>query len=150
MDPSSDHDANVDGKENETKLSRYSTEQIEYARVWLLLGENKVVDELNVTKIPAGTLINPNDKTSTTYPIDVIQLAGSRLVDGSVTYSSNGDGTIKVYNVPLRWETNVPEDLDKDYMKTYTQSIIDEAKAVDVDLGNDNDVIELIKALNIQ
>ncbi|API92415.1 hypothetical protein KM914_11270 [Virgibacillus pantothenticus] len=66
---------------------------MEYARVWLQLGEIKDVDELNVRHIPAGTPLNPDDETSVNYPEDVIQLAGSRLVDGSVTYSSNGDGT---------------------------------------------------------
>lgn len=55
-----------------------------------------------VRHIPAGEPINHNDDTSANYSEDVIQLSGSRLVDGSVTYSGNGDGTINVYNVPLR------------------------------------------------
>ncbi len=90
--------------EEEDALSEYSSEEIEYARVWLQLGPNQEVDELNVRYIPAGEPINPDDDTSANYPEDVIQLAGSRLVDGAVTYSGNGDGTINVYNVPLRWE----------------------------------------------
>ncbi|WP_289889940.1 hypothetical protein [Virgibacillus pantothenticus] len=47
---------------------------------------------MNVRHIPAGTPLNPDDETSVNYPEDVIQLVGSRLVDGS-TYSSNVDGT---------------------------------------------------------
>lgn len=41
---------------------------------------------------------------------DVIQLAGSRLIDGSVTYSGNRGGTINVYNVPLRLDGIYPVD----------------------------------------
>lgn len=69
---------------DEEDLSQYSTEQIEYARVWQQLGANQEIDGLYVQQIPEGTPLNPED---------VIQLAGSCLVDGSVTYSGNGDGT---------------------------------------------------------
>lgn len=92
----------VNNKENKGNLGQYTSEQIEYARVWSQLGPNQAIDELNVQHIKAGAPINPNDETSILYPEDVIQLSGSRLVDGVVTYSSNGNGTINVYNVPLR------------------------------------------------
>lgn len=96
-----------DKEENET-LSQYSSQQIEYARVWMQLGPNQDLDELYVRHIPAGTPLNPEDETSADYPEDVIQLAGSRLADGSVTYKGNGDGTVNVYNVPLRWDGQYP------------------------------------------
>lgn len=143
-------------KENESKgtnaqseneegqaLAKYTSEEIEYARVWLQLGENQDISELNVERIPAGELLNPDDKTSANYPEDVIQLAGSRLVDGSVTYSSNGDGTINQYNVPLRWDGKYPagEDFYKD--------IIEDTKQVSIDPGDDKKVEELIKILHM-
>ncbi|MGX6445201.1 hypothetical protein ACWM35_18455 [Neobacillus sp. K501] len=128
-------------KEDKEILSQYSSEQIEYARVWLQLGPNQELDELNVRQIPAGTPINPDDDTSANYPEDVIQLAGSRLVDGSVTYSGNGDGTINVYNVPLRWDGSYPAG-EKFYIE-----IIENKKQVYVDTGNDKKIIELIKLL---
>lgn len=131
-------------------LSGYSSKQIEYARVWLLLGPNQEIDELNVRLIPAGTPINPNDETSANYPEDVIQLAGGRLVDGSVTYSGNGDGTINVYNVPLRWETNVPDDLPENYMRELTEEIIETTELVYVDPGEDEKITELIKLQKVQ
>lgn len=134
--------------EEEDPLSAYSAKQIEYARVWLELGPNQDIDELNVHHIPAGSLINPNDETSATYPEDVIQLAGSRLVDGSVTYSGNGDGTINVYNVPLRWDSSDAE-VDEDFMKEYTEKIIEETELVKIDPGNDEEVIKLIEIMNI-
>ena len=153
-DSTSSEKADLNGSDKEEKentLSQYSSEQIEYARVWLQLGPNQEIDELNVRQIPAGEPINPDEDTSASYPEDVIQLAGSRLVDGSVTYSGNGDGTINVYSVPLRWESSVPEeDLDENYWSNYTQSIINDAALIYVDPGNDGEIIELIEVLNVQ
>ncbi|MGE7978391.1 hypothetical protein [Psychrobacillus sp. NPDC093200] len=137
----SSSDSNEASKEDKEILSHYSSEQIEYARVWLKLGANQEIDGLYVQRIPAGTLINPNDDTSASYPEDVIQLAGSRLVDGSVTYSGNGDGTINVYNVPLRWDGSYPAG-----EKFYTD-IIENTKLVYVDPGNDEKILALIKLL---
>ncbi|WP_207667471.1 hypothetical protein [Clostridium sp. 1xD42-85] len=41
---------------------------MEYARVWLQLGEIKDGDELYVRHIPTGTPLNPDDETSVNYP----------------------------------------------------------------------------------
>lgn len=120
-------------------LSMYSNEQIEYARVWLQLGPNQELDELNVRHIPAGEPLNTDDETSATFPEEVIQLAGSRLIDGSVTYSGNGDGTINVYNVPLRWDGVYPAG------KEFYTEIINNTTLVYVDPGDDKKIIELIK-----
>ncbi|SDI44648.1 hypothetical protein SAMN05192534_1573 [Alteribacillus persepolensis] len=122
-------------------LSKYSSDEIEYARVWLQLGPNQDIDELNVRHIPAGKSLNPDDETSANYPEDVVQLSGSRLVDGSVTYSSNGNGTINVYKVPLRWDGKNPagEDVYKDIIKN--------TKTETIDRGDDQKIINLIKLL---
>lgn len=129
--------------EEDKALSKHTSEEIEYARVWLQLGENQDISELNIKRISAGEPLNPDDKTSANYPEDVIQLAGSRLVDGSVTYSSNGDGTINEYNVPLRWDGKYPA--GKDFYK----EIIEDTKQVSIDPGDDEKVDELIKILNM-
>ncbi|GKW47028.1 hypothetical protein [Planococcus sp. NCCP-2050] len=125
-------------------LSAYSTEQIEYARVWLQLGANQEIDGLYVNKIPEGTPLNPDDETSAAYPEDIIQLAGSRLVDGSVTYSGNGDGTVNLYNVPLRWDGEYPAGEE-----FYTE-IIENTELVAIDPGDDEEVIRLIELLQDQ
>ncbi|WP_096273375.1 hypothetical protein [Paucisalibacillus globulus] len=142
-----EQDTESSSSENSTEkdaLSQYSSQEIEYARVWLQLGPNQELDELNVLHIPAGTPLNPDDETSLTYPEDVIQLAGSRLVDGSVTYSGNGDGTINVYNVPLRWDGQYPAG------EEFYQELIDNTELVAIDTGDDEQVIKLIKLLKIQ
>ncbi|MEN2767868.1 hypothetical protein [Ornithinibacillus xuwenensis] len=145
---SENSDLNVDDEEDKDSLSQYSSEQIEYARVWLQLGPNQEIDELYVNHISAGELINPNDDTSATYPEDVIQLSGSRLVDGSVTYSGNGDGTINVYNVPLRWDGIPPEELEEGVMRKETEKIIENTESVYIDPADDEDVIRLIELQN--
>lgn len=132
---------NASKNESNSALSGYSPQEIEYARVWLQLGEVKDVEELNVRHIPSGTPLNPDDKTSVNYPNDVIQLTGSRLVDGVVTYSSNGNGTINVYNVPLRWDGKNPAGED------FYKNIINNTKLVSVDVGNDEEVKKLIKKI---
>src|SRR5699024_783288 len=71
--------SDIVGKENNETLNQYSSEQIEYARVWLQLGPNQDIDSLYVRHISKGEPLNPNDDTSMTYPEDVIQLAGGRL-----------------------------------------------------------------------
>ncbi|MGI2329163.1 hypothetical protein [Planococcus sp. YIM B11945] len=125
-------------------LSEYSSEQIEYARVWLQLGPNQAIDGLYANILPAGTPLNPDDETSSVYPEDVIQLAGSRLVDGSVTYSGNGDGTINVYNVPLRWDGEYPAG------EEFYKELIENTELVPVDVGEDEEVIRLIELLEIE
>ncbi|MFK3811719.1 hypothetical protein ACSC83_02915 [Bacillus velezensis] len=138
---------NEANSEKDNVLAEYPSEKIEYARVWLQLGANQEIDELNVRHISAGEPINPNDDTSAGYPEDVIQLAGSRLVDGSVTYSGNGDGTIKVYNVPLRWDSS--DDVSKGVMREVTEDIIKNAKTVYVDTGDSEKIKRLIDIMAI-
>lgn len=144
---SSEKEKNVEKGEEDHVLAAYPSERIEYARVWLQLGANQEIDELNVRHISAGEPINPNDDTSASYPEDVIQLAGSRLVDGSITYSGNGDGTINVYNVPLRWDS--AHHLDQGVMREVTENIIKNTKKVYVDTGDDEKVKQLIDMMSI-
>ena len=137
-------ESSIGDMEDKEILSQYTSEQIEYARVWLQLGPNQDIDDLYVQHISAGTPLNPDDDTSASYPEDVVQLAGSRLVDGSVTYSGNGDGTINVYNVPLRWDGNYPAGED------FYLDIIKNTKLISVQLGENDKIIKLIKLLNVQ
>ncbi|SFM26223.1 hypothetical protein SAMN04487943_11129 [Gracilibacillus orientalis] len=146
-DSTTSENSDSNAQDNKDTLAQYSSEQIEYARVWLQLGPNQEIDELNVRHISSGEPINPNDDTSASYPEDVIQLAGSRLVDGSVTYSGNGDGTINVYNVPLRWDS--PADVDENFMQEYTEDISDNTEQVYVDPGDDEEIIQLIEVLHV-
>lgn len=132
-------------EESKDILSEYSNDEIEYARIWLQLGPNQEISELNVQHFPAGTPVNPKDENSAVYPDDVVQLSGSRLVDGSVTYSSNGNGTINVYKVPYRWESTMSEVEVVDGISVYTQDLIDETELVSLDVGDDESVVELIE-----
>ncbi|HLR03417.1 MAG TPA: hypothetical protein VK111_11790 [Virgibacillus sp.] len=130
-------------KDEKGVLSDYSSEEIEYARVWLQLGQNQDIDELNAKQIQAGEPLNPDDDTSLDYPEDVVQLSGSRLVDGTITYSSNGDGTIHVYDIPQRWDGKNPAGED------IYEKLIENTEEVSIDSNDDEKVKELIEKLKI-
>lgn len=145
----SESNASSGEQEESSDLSQYSSEEIEYARIWLQLGPNQEIDELYVNHIPAGELVNPLDETSAVYPEDVIQLAGGRLLDGSVTYSGNGDGTINIYNVPLRWESNTSPEADDNFMKEYTEELVENTELVYVEPASGEEIEQLIEKLQI-
>ncbi|WP_093335875.1 hypothetical protein [Salibacterium halotolerans] len=140
MDAAEDAAEQPETKEDDA-LSEYSSEDIEYARVWRQLGANQEIEALYVRHISSGEPLNPDDETSAVYPEDVVQLSGARLVDGSVTYSSNGDGTINKYNVPLRWDGKNPAGRE-----VYTE-IIDNTKTIRINPGEDEEIIRLINLL---
>ncbi|WP_328155676.1 hypothetical protein, partial [Priestia aryabhattai] len=144
---SGNSNSKVSQKEDPKILFDYTSKQIEYARIWLQLGPNQEIDELNVRYISAGELVNIYDDTSASYPKDVVTLEGSRSVDGSVTYSSNGNGTINVYDVPSHWPSSAQ--VDKGFMKNYTEDIIQNTKLVHVDPGEDKKIIELINIMKV-
>lgn len=125
-------------------LLNYSSEEIEYARVWLQFGANQDIENLHVKHILAGTPLNPADNTSADYPEDVVQLSGDRLVDGVVTYSGNGNGTINEYKIPKRWDGKNPAGKE-----TY-EEIIDNAQQMYIQPGDDEKVKSLITILEIE
>ncbi|MFS0656488.1 hypothetical protein [Bacillus sp. 179-C3.3 HS] len=96
-------------------------------------------------KIQKGALVNPDLPHGARYPEDVVQLAGSRLVDGSVTYHSNGDGTVNLYQVPLRWDAS--PDMETEVLEQETTRIIDQPKVVKIAVGQDEQVKKLIGLL---
>lgn len=128
-------------------LSEYPSDEIEYARVWLQIVGNKDIKELNIRHIIAGEQVNPYNDDSVDYPEDVIALGGKIMAAGTVTYSGNGDGTINLYNVPSHWPNYKQIDVS---MEEYTEDIIENTKQVYIDPGDDQEIIELIKKLNIQ
>lgn len=147
---SKDKESNKISKDENVDLSKYSSKEIEYARVWYQLAPNQQIDKMYVRKISAGTPINPNhEDVSANYPEDVIQLEGTRLVDGAVTYSGNGDGTITVYNVPARWNEKLSGEVDKEEIKKTTEDIIKNTKKVYIDPVANKEIIELINKMQI-
>ncbi|MFP9131260.1 hypothetical protein [Niallia sp. BSM11] len=108
------------------------------------LGANQDLDELNIRHIPVGEPINPNIDNSATFPEGVIQLSGSRLIDGSITYKGNGDGTINVYYTPMRWEAP-PPDVDEKTLQEETEEILNNTKKIYIEPAKGEDIIKLIK-----
>lgn len=138
------------GSEENDPLANYSTENIEYARVWLEVVDNKDIDTLKVSHISEGESVGQYEDKSVKYPENVVYLFTDFLAGGNVFYSSNGDGSINLYDVPTRWPT--PEQLREERnqtMKEYTQSIIDNPEKVVIDPRYDEEVENIIKKIEI-
>lgn len=136
------------GSEENDPLSNYSAEEIEYARVWLEVVDNKGIDTLKVSHISEGESVGQYESKSVKYPENVVHLFTDFLAGGNVYYSSNGDGSINLYDVPTRWLS--PEQLKEERnqtMEEYTQSIIDNPEKVKIDPGKDEEVENIIKKI---
>ncbi|OEK59208.1 hypothetical protein ASS99_13760 [Staphylococcus equorum] len=96
-------------------LNNFNSEEIEYARVWYQListrHDLKGIRDVYVTEIPKGSKVNPQAQNSAVYKENVVKLEAPIRAGGSITYSSNGDGTINVYNnIPYKWESSQTSD----------------------------------------
>ena len=125
----SDSEGKQTQNKKESYLDDYSAKEIDYARVWEQLGpmknNMKGMDNLYVNEIPKGSKVNPQAKNSAVYKEDVVKLEAPMRAGGSVTYSSNGDGTINVYNnIPYNWESSQTSDYSK--MDEVTRKAIEE------------------------
>ena len=110
---------------NKSYLNNFNSEEIEYARVWYQListrNDLKGIRNVYVTKIPKGSKVNPQAQNSAIYKEKVVKLEAPMRAGGSITYSSNGDGTINVYNnIPYKWENS--QNSDYSQMNKITKS----------------------------
>ncbi|MDK9861422.1 hypothetical protein P1A29_13405 [Staphylococcus equorum] len=116
------NEKNNDSNENQQSidkkksyLNNFNSEEIEYARVWYQListrNDLKGIRDVYVTEIPKGSKVNPQTQNSAVYKENVVKLEAPMRAGGSITYSSNGDGTINVYNnIPYKWESSQTSD----------------------------------------
>lgn len=133
--------------EDKSILDDFSTNEIEYARVWNQLGPLKNnmdgMNTLNVKQIPKGSKVNPQASDSATYQEDVVKLEAPMRAGGSVTYSSNGDGTVNVYkNVPYDWRD---ANADADMKSATTKAIEKNVETVTISPGDDQTIADLAK-----
>ncbi|WP_406944327.1 hypothetical protein ACJA3J_13400 [Halobacillus sp. SY10] len=147
--PSNSVNSNQYSEGEKVDLTPYTSNEIEWARVWHQLAPNQQIDKMYVRKISAGSLINPNHEESAVYPEDVIQLEGTRLVDGAVTYSGNGDGTVNVYNVPARWNEKLNGEVDNDEIKKVTEDVMKTTKQVRIEAVSNEDIVALIEKIQM-
>ena len=114
---------------NKSYLNNFNSKEIEYARVWYQListrNDLKGIKNVYVTEIPKGSKVNPQAKNSAIYKEKVVKLEAPMRAGVSVTYSSNGDGTINVYNnIPYKWENS--QNSDYSQMNKITKKAIEE------------------------
>jgi len=129
-----------------TNFDGYSDEEIEYARVWLDYVNGPNPPQLTVIFEDKGTPINPYvEDENIVYPEDVTVLVGEFTADGKVTYSSNGDGTINVYDVPSHWHQQSDAE-----MKEATKNVLETIKKKEVPTGNDEQVLNILENMIVE
>lgn len=92
-----------------------------------------------------GTPISPYGKGSIDWPFDVVVLTGGMSADGMICYTSNHDGTINRYDVPSHWHQPEEELNDPEYMKNFTEDIVNNPSVVSVPAGDPAVVREMIR-----
>ncbi|NWK84312.1 hypothetical protein HYE69_05780 [Staphylococcus sp. GSSP0090] len=145
----SDQAENDSTNEDQGILNQYNNEEIEYARVWDQLGPMKNnmdgMNTLYVKKLPKGSKVNPQAEDSAVYKEDVVKLEAPMRAGGSVTYSSNGDGTINVYKkVPYNWRDSSS---DANMKEATTQAIEENVETVTVNQGDDQTIADLAEKI---
>lgn len=80
-------------------------------------------------------------------------VSGSRIADGMITYSGNGDGTINVYDIPYgnRWYGGMPrpDDVDLEEVQEDMREMIENTETVTIEPGEDEEVITIIEKMYI-
>lgn len=138
-------DTTEESEEPEKLEDAYSAQEIEYARVWLNFGANQEVDRVYYEILPAGTPIIPEIEGSAVYPEEVMRLEGSRQVDGAITYSGNGDGTINLYQVPYNW--NISTEIEEAIYIQESEKVLETLETDYIEPMEDSDVSYMIEKL---
>lgn len=124
----------------QAKLDNFSFAEIEYASVWLDYVNEPNPPQLSVSFKEKGDPINIYmGDDPIVYPEDVTILSGESIHDGSITYGSDGDGTIRVYDIPDRWHQQSDEE-----MREAAEEVLKTIKYKDVPAGNDDDVLNIL------
>ena len=128
------------GSTGHPKLDNFSFEEIEYASVWLDYVNEPNPPQLSVSFKEKGDPINIYmGDDPIVYPEDVTILSGESIHDGSITYGSDGDGTIRVYDIPDRWHQQSDEE-----MREAAEEVLKTIKYKEVPAGNDDDVLNIL------
>ena len=151
-DPTSKNDNASKMKNNDNSksyLNGLSASKIEYARIWHQLGMVKDVKNIYVKKYPKGTPVNKNAEKSAMYPEDVVKLEAPMKVGGSITYSSNGDGTINVYEkIPYRWESNASSNTEDIYQDT-KNAVEQDIETVEINATDNKQIKRLAQSIQL-
>jgi len=130
-------------------LQSYSDEEIEYARVWLDYYEQfgNSPPALTVEFWKKGSPVSVTfEEDSALFPEDVVVLTGEYTADGRLVYSSNGDGTINIYDIPSHW----PGEYEMEGgVKAYTQKIADSPEKKSIPEGDIIEVLDVLEAMSV-
>lgn len=127
----------------------YSEEEIEYAQVWLYYNPSgPPYSTLYVSKWEEGEPIAPSvyDEKGIDFKQDVINLTGEFGADGQISYTSNGDGTINIYDIPRKW----PAEYELEGgVKAYTTHIMDNPETIELPKGTIEELLPILETMKI-
>lgn len=137
-------------------LSKYSTEQIEYARVTkaILKYYNYTYQPVSISVakngvnhlvLPfSGSVVVPQDTVTLTFSSDNT-MAGTTIV----TYSSNQNGSINFYKDPNHYQDERYLK-DPDWVKQQSQNLLNSTKTLEIPTLYDNEASQIISKIDIK
>lgn len=127
-------------------LARYSEDQVKNAYVWLAANGKKDISEFYVSNFPAGTpIVNTvYGEGSVNFPADVTVLSSEVVVDGSVWYSNNNDGSVTIYPVPNHWGEDVARE-GKEKVKEVSQDVLNRARKINIPQYSDEETLQILQ-----
>lgn len=94
-----------------------------------------------------GTPISqPFEDDSALFKEDVVTLTGEYTADGLVVFSSNGNGTVNLYDIPTHWPG---EYAMEDGVKAYTTKIADSPTKKSIPEGDIIDVLDVLDSMSV-
>ncbi|MGT2799542.1 DUF6287 domain-containing protein [Streptococcus marmotae] len=127
----------------------YTEKQVEAARIYNMLGNWSAPNLIATPEMPAGTKVCLYSDFGKSYAKPTRMIAASPA-STTITYTSNGDGTITVYPAPDKWHQSPEQLQDKEYMDSYTQKILDEAVLLKVPLGMPEKIQTILEKMEFQ
>lgn len=126
--------------QEKTALSKFTDEQIEYARVWLAAKDGYIPRNDQTIEVKS---FGPNDtifpESNITWDRSVIGLHVGESINNTVLYSSNHDGTVMLYEIPT-----LIEDINE-----YAIAVKNSAYLISVPTFDDNLVSDVIRKVNV-
>lgn len=105
--------------------------RMEAAKVWMTAIGNTDITVLNANVSPPGSLVDPYDTGSVSFPEEVIHLTADFMAAGYVVFSPNDEKSFKRYPSPSHWQMPAEKANDPEFIKKTTQQIIDNVEIVE-------------------
>lgn len=132
----------------------YSEEEIEHARVLLYhknlnsYNELTYYPQISVSLYKKGDPVAPDDyydEKGVNFKEDIYRLRSLEDIS-QVSYSSNGDGTVNIYDIPSKW----PGEYElEDGVKAFTEKMINNPETIELPKGTIEELLPILETMHI-